>query len=111
MATRLDLILHKDRTTPLSTAEWNFVRTSVEGRIKRGTLNVWYDVPNLNMHVSKAGFNCYICCLRAHDAYPKTRTDHCYGLERHCGYDEDRDYWPEHMYETIGTDYRLKSMF
>ena len=95
--TRLDYILDKDRETPLSTEEWRFVRKSVEGRINRGTLNVWYDVPNLSHHVMKAGFDCYNCCLRAHNAMPKTRTNHCYGLMDRCGYKIAWDCWPDHF--------------
>ena len=68
---RLEYILHTGRDTALTTEEWKFVQKSVEGRINRGTLNVWYDISDLCYHVAKAGFKCYYKCLKAHNALPR----------------------------------------
>ena len=70
MRRTLEFVLHKDRATPLTTDDWKFVQKSIEGRIKRRTLDVWYDIPDLCYHVAKAGFACYYVCVKHHNALP-----------------------------------------
>ena len=71
MRRTLEFVIHKDRDTKLTTEEWRFVQKSVEGRINRRTLDVWYDIPDLCVQVARHGFECYYACLKAHNALPK----------------------------------------
>ena len=66
----LEFILHKDRVSEITSREWKLVQKEIANRIKRGTVDVWYDIFEVSYHVAKAGFDCYYKCLDHYNALP-----------------------------------------